>query len=186
MKPNLVMVAVTLVAMLTGACQHQEPPAGTSITPADQAIIDEARAMPLVSALNGKVPPGTATLVDTSIEELNLIRDGQQVRVFRDMREAGTRSPIHVHPFGGWSCVVSGQAVLYVEGQTPQSAGPGECVEMPALVPMSNVNPGPGPSILLDSFVTPQGAPIWRIVERGLTHLGNEFSSGDHTKTNPQ
>ena len=73
-----------------------------------------------------------------------------------------------------------------MEGASPQSAGPGECVAMPALVPMSNVNPGPGTTVLLDNFVTPEWAPIWQIVERGLTDMGNEFSSGDHTNKGPQ
>lgn len=98
-----------------------------------QRVIDEVNAYPLVSTLNGTVPPGEPTLVHTSQEILNVMRDGQQVRVYRDVREAGTRAPIHIHPFGGWTCVVSGQAVLYLEGAEPQETGPGECVHMPAM-----------------------------------------------------
>jgi quercetin dioxygenase-like cupin family protein len=114
------------------------------------------------------------------------MRDGQQVRVYRDVREPGTRAPIHIHPFGGWTCVVSGQAVLYLDGFAPKKTGPGDCVNMPAMTPMSNVNPGPEPAVLLDSFVTPPNAPVWRIIEVGLEDLGNEFASGHNVKTNPQ
>ncbi|MBU6147473.1 MAG: cupin domain-containing protein [Actinomycetales bacterium] len=151
-----------------------------------QRVIDEVNAYPLVSTLNGTVPPGEPTLVHTSQEILNVMRDGQQVRVYRDVREAGTRAPIHIHPFGGWTCVVSGQAVLYLDGAEPQETGPGECVDMPAMTPMSNVNPGPGPAVLLDSFVTPPDAPVWRIVEVGVESLGNEFATGHNVKVNHQ
>jgi len=151
-----------------------------------QRVIDEVNAYPLVSTLNGTVPPGEPTLAHTSQEILNVMRDGQQVRVYRDVREAGTRAPIHIHPFGGWTCVVSGQAVLYLDGAEPQEAGPNECFLMPARTPMSNVNPGPGPAVLLDSFVTPPDAPVWRIVEVGVESLGNEFATGHNVKGNHQ
>lgn len=151
-----------------------------------QRVIDEVNAYPLVSTINGEVPPEQPTLVHTSKEILNVMRDGQQVRVYRDVREPGTRAPIHIHPFGGWTCVVSGQAVLYLDGSEPKFTGPGECVNMPAMTPMSNVNPGPGPAVLLDSFVTPPNAPVWRIIEVGLEGLGNEFATGHNMKVNPQ
>jgi quercetin dioxygenase-like cupin family protein len=152
----------------------------------EESVINEVNSYPLVSTINGEVPPGEPTLVHTSKEILNVMRDGQQVRVYQDVRDAGTRAPIHIHPFGGWTCVVSGQAVLYLDGSPPKKTGPGECVDMPAMVPMSNVNPGPGPTILLDNFVTPPDAPVWRIVEKGLENMGNEFATGHNEKVNPQ
>ena len=151
-----------------------------------QEVIDEVTSFPLVSTINGEVPPGEPTLVHTSKLILDTMRDGQQVRVYRDVREPGTRAPIHIHPFGGWTCVVSGKAVLYLDGSTPKETGPGECVDMPAMVPMSNVNPGPEPAVLLDNFVTPPDAPVWRIIEIGQEGLGNEFASGHNEKVNPQ
>ena len=154
------------------------------MTPAQREVIAKADAMSLVSTLNGKVPPGKATLVESSTMLLDTTHDGQQVRVYRDVRLAGTRAPIHVHPFGGWTCVVTGQAVLYMEDAKPEVAHAGDCVDMPALRAMSNVNPGPGPTVLLDNFVTPKGAPVWRIVEKGDTDLGDEFATGSKTKVN--
>lgn len=180
-------MALALTATGCAASTVSEPGTAspTAMLSADaSAVIAEANAMPLVSTLNGEVPPGEPTLVMTSAEVLNLMRDGQQVRVYRDTRDAGTRSPIHVHPFGGWTCVVSGQAVLYVEGEEPKTARTGECVAMPPLRAMSNANPGPGTSVLLDNFVTPSGAPVWRIVEQGETQLGDEFADGHGTQTN--
>ena len=57
---------------------------------------------------------------------------------------------------------------------------------MPAMMTMSNVNRGTGPAVLLDSFVTPPDAPVWRIIEVGLKSLGNEFATGHNVKVNPQ
>ena len=173
-----------LAALLAGAlvlagCGGADPDSA-------QQIIDQANAMPLVTTINGQVPPGEPALVHTSTLELDVMRDGQEVRVYRDVRQPGTRAPIHVHPFGGWTCVVSGQAVLYLDGAEPATVTAGQCVNMPALTPMSNVNPGPGPSVLLDNFVTPPGAPIWRIVEEGQQHLGDEFATGDAERVNPE
>jgi quercetin dioxygenase-like cupin family protein len=170
-------VVICVGAVLLTACGSQGD---------TQGVIDEVNAFPLVSNINGEVPPGEATLVHTSVEILDTMKDGRQVRVYRDVRDAGTRAPIHIHPFGGWTCVVSGQAVLYLEGSEPQRTNAGECVDMPAMIPMSNVNPGPGPAVLLDSFVTPPDAPVWRIVEVGLQKLGNEFATGHNERVNEQ
>ena len=171
----LVALGLSSVSILT-ACS----------TVSEDLTIEEVNSYPLVSTINGEVPPEKPTLVHTSEEILNVMRDGQQVRVYRDTREAGTRAPIHIHPFGGWTCVVSGQAVLYLDGSEPKETGPGECVNMPAMTPMSNVHPGPGPAVLLDSFVTPPNAPVWRIIEAGQEALGNEFATGHNVKVNPQ
>ena len=145
-----------------------------------------ANAIPLTTTINGTRPPGRVALVITSTRELAVDRNGQEVRVYRDVRLAGTRAPIHVHGAGGWTCVLKGQAVLYLDGAKPIRAGAGSCVNMPPLTPMSNYNPGPGPAVLLDSFVTPPGADVWRIIEKGYTDLGDEFAHEGHiTKTNP-
>jgi hypothetical protein len=169
-----------VIASTTGATE----PSAASGPSFDTSTIAKADTMPLVTTINGQVPPGTPALVETSTQVLDLMRDGQEIRVFRDIREPGTRAPIHVHPFGGWTCVVSGIAVLYMEGAAPETAKAGECVDMPPLRAMSNANPGTEPSVLLDSFATPPGAPLWRIVEKGDTGLGDEFATGSATKTN--
>lgn len=182
----VVVAAPLLVAACSGGDSTVASDASPSALPASaQQVIDEANAMPLISQINGMVPPEQPTLVHTSALVLNVMRDGQQVRVYRDVREAGTRAPFHVHPFGGWTCVVSGQAILYLEGAEPQRVEAGGCVDMPALKAMSNANPGPGPSVLLDNFVTPPGAPVWRIVESGDTAMGNEFATGPAIRENP-
>jgi len=179
------LAAPLVLAACGSAASNVNPDASPSALSASaQQVIDEANAMPLISEINGMIPPEKPTLVHTSALVLNVMRDGQQVRIYRDIREPGTRAPFHVHPFGGWTCVVSGQAILYLAGAEPQRVEAGGCVDMPALQPMSNANPGPGPSVLLDNFVTPPGAPVWRIVEQDDTALGNEFATGPAIREN--
>jgi len=184
--PGPILGLLAILAATASLADDVSGLAGQPATAGAQQVIDKANAMPLVSSVNGSVPPGKPTLVETSAKVMDAMVDGKQVRVFRDVRAPGTRAPIHVHPFGGWTCVVSGQAVLYLEGAEPARTEAGTCVYMPPLTPMSNVNPGPGPAVLLDNFVTPPDAPVWRIVETGQTGLGNEFAP-DHTEqVNPQ
>ena len=171
--PKVILGAVGVLVL--SACSTAE---------SDEAI-DEVNAYPTVSTVNGEVPPGSPTLIHTSKETLNVMRDGQHIRVYRDVREPGTRAPIHIHPFGGWTCVMSGQAVMYLEGMEPKKAGPGECIDMPPMTPMSNVNPGTEPAVLIDTFVTPPNAPMMRIIEEGLED-DNQFATDHNLKTNPQ
>ncbi len=174
------------VVAALAACAGLAAGCGGGDTPSAAQVDRAADEIPLTTTINGTVPPGRVALVTTSTELLSFDRDGQQVRVYRDVRPAGTRAPIHVHGAGGWTCVLEGRAVLYLDGSKPIPTETGGCVNMPPLTPMSNYNPGPGPAVLIDSFVTPPGADIWRIIEKGYTQLGNEFAHGAHTtQTNP-
>jgi quercetin dioxygenase-like cupin family protein len=160
-------VASALLALTLAAC-------GTSAATAPDAE-RQADEFPPTTTVNGEKLPGKPVLTHSSEEILSLMRDGRSVRVYRDTRDAGTRSPIHVHPYGGWTCIVEGQAVFFLEGSDSIEAGPGECFEMPALTAMSNYNPGPGTTTMLDSFVSPEGANLWVPIEACLADLGHEF-----------
>ncbi len=188
--PSIAPLALALIAVATvalagcsysGEVSSPSQEAASLMAAYEKDSMASADALPLMSTINGEVPPEKPTLVADSTEILNVMRDGQQIRIYRDIRDAGTRAPIHVHPFGGWTCVVTGTAVLYKEGAEPITAKAGDCFDMPPLTPMSNVNPGPGPSVLLDSCATPPDSPIWRIIEEGQTDLGNEFTKASAT-----
>lgn len=178
---------VPLAALTVAGCGSD----GASTTaaadePALQAMpvaeaLQKMRAIPLMTTLDGKVPPGRPTLVASSVKVLEAPHAGGIARAFREVRLAGTRSPIHVHPYGGWTCIVKGQATLYVQGRKPVTHRTGGCVNMPALIPMVNSNEGSTPTILIDNFIEPPGVPEWRIVEKGLTRLGDEFGESDHS-----
>lgn len=100
----------------------------------------------------------------------------------RSVREKGTRSPIHVHPFGGQTCVVSGEMSLYLEGtEEIKRAGPGDCYFMPAGRRMTGVNSADGVTIMIDTFVVPQGEQVWIVVEPGMEDAQNQFDKLFHT-----
>lgn len=132
-----------------------------------------------VSMINGAVPPSKPTAASKSTTLLDVVQDGQRHLVFKDVRPEGTRSPIHEHPFGGATCMESGEMTLYLEGSEPQVAGPGECYWMPPGKPMSGVNTGGGPAVLIDMFTVPDGQPVWRVVEEGQESLQENFDSGN-------
>ena len=100
----------------------------------------------------------------------------------RSVREQGTRSPIHVHPYGGQTCVISGEMTLYLEGTASlERAGPGDCYYMPAGRRMSGVNSAQSVTIMIDTFVVPQGEQVWIVVEPGMEDSQNQFDTLFHT-----
>lgn len=100
----------------------------------------------------------------------------------RTVREKGTRSPIHVHPYGGQTCVISGQMTLYMDGLiNPKVANAGECYFMPAGRRMTGVNSYDGPTFMLDTFVVPRGEQVWIVVEPGMEDAQNQFDKLFHT-----
>ena len=100
----------------------------------------------------------------------------------RSVRDKGTRSPIHVHPFGGQTCVVAGEMSLYLEGTDEiKRAGPGDCYWMPAGRRMSGVNSADTPTIMIDSFVVPKGEQVWIVVEPGMEDAQDQFDKLFHT-----
>lgn len=131
-----------------------------------------------VTTINGQVPPGPATAVTESITLLDVVDDGLQHLVYRDTREPGTRSPIHEHPYGGTTCVLSGQMTLYLEGAEPQVANEGDCYWMPPGLPMTGVSSGTDYAVMIDNFTVPPGEPVWWVVEPGQEDLADHNFGG--------
>jgi len=127
--------------------------------------------------INGKVPPNIPT--KTMFEQRVITQEshpGWVMVTSRSVRDKGTRSPIHVHPFGGQTCVVAGEMSLYLDGEpTVQKAGPGDCYWMPAGRRMSGVNSADTRTIMIDSFVVPTGEQVWIVVEPGMEDSQNQF-----------
>ncbi|MFN6979592.1 MAG: cupin domain-containing protein [Gemmobacter sp.] len=123
----------------------------------------------MVSTVNGIVPPGTvmplqgvSTMLDT------ITADGRRLVITMGTRKAGTRVGIHVHEYGGHTCVIAGTITDFVEGK-PDSVWPaGTCYYMPPNTPMSAANLGSEDAILIDTFELPVGAPTITIIEAGV------------------
>ena len=128
-----------------------------------------------VVTINGEIPPNKPTALTESTIVVDVVEDGQRRVVFRDERPAGTRSPIHEHPYGGVTCMVSGEMTLYLEGSEPQKVGPGQCYAMPPGRPMTGVNTGDGVAVLFDIFTVPEGEAVWKVVEEGQQDLQDSF-----------
>lgn len=139
--------------------------------------------------INGKELPNkpTKTMFESrllTIEQLDAKGKptGMVLVTSRSVRDKGTRSPIHVHPFGGQTCVVSGEMSLYLEGTNEiKRAGPGDCYYMPAGRRMSGVNSADQPTIMIDTFVVPAGEQVWIVVEPGMEDAQDQFDKLFHT-----
>jgi quercetin dioxygenase-like cupin family protein len=139
--------------------------------------------------INGKSLPNKAS--KTMFESRLITQDvldargkptGWVVVTSRSVRDQGTRSPIHVHPHGGQTCVVSGEMSLYLDGEPKvQTAGPGDCYWMPAGRRMSGVNSADSRTIMIDTFVVPKGEQVWIVVEPGMKDAQDQFDKLFHT-----
>lgn len=133
--------------------------------------------------INGKVPPNkpSKTMFESRVITQDILDatgkpTGWTIVTSRSVRDQNTRSPIHVHPHGGQTCVVSGEMSLYLDGEpTVQTAGPGECYWMPAGRRMSGVNSADSRTIMIDTFVVPKGEQVWIVVEPGMTDAQDQF-----------
>lgn len=173
-SPCLAAVAAALVVLANTGL------AGCS---SDATVEEPSSARPTpppadVTTINGEIPPGPATKVDESVTLLDVVDDGLQHLVYRDTRSPGTRSPIHVHPYGGTTCVLSGQMTLYLQGSQPQVADEGQCYWMPPGLPMTGVSSGVDYAVMIDNFAVPPGEPVWWVVEPGQEGASDEFGGG--------
>ena len=171
-----VTVACVCAAFVLAACGSSgtaEPTAGdVTVAPAPSPPVAD------VTTINGQVPPGPATAVTESITPLDVVDDNLQHLVYRDTREPGTRSPIHEHPYGGTTCVLSGQMTLFLEGSDPQVANEGDCYWMPPGLPMTGAATGTDYAVMIDTFAVPPGQPVWWVVEPGQEDIADEFGGG--------
>lgn len=171
-----VAAALVAAASVVAGCGSTEDAAPSG----DDATVTAAPSPPAadVTTINGQVPPGPATAVTESITLLDVVDDGLQHLVYRDTREPGTRSPIHEHPYGGTTCVLSGQMTLYLEGSDPQVANEGDCYWMPPGLPMTGVSSGTDDAVMIDNFTVPPGEPVWWVVEPGQEDLADHNFGG--------
>jgi quercetin dioxygenase-like cupin family protein len=123
-----------------------------------------------VTTINGSPPPGVLQPLDdvtTMIDTVN--SDGNRLLVVQGTRKAGTRAAIHLHAYGGYTCVLSGVITDFIEGQPPMTFPAGTCYYMPPDVPMTAVNLGTGDARLIDNFALPPGIAPMTVLESGWT-----------------
>lgn len=112
----------------------------------------------LVTKINGYALPGKVeNLHDVKIMYNAASREGYHLRVSQGTRKAGTRVGIHVHNYGGHTCVLTGAITIFMEGSPPQLAPAGTCYYMPKDTHMAASNLGTEDAVLIDTFELPNG-----------------------------
>lgn len=166
-------------ALLLGGCATGTSDVEPTTSPTEEVLPAAPSPPPAdVTTINGEVPPGTPTAVDESITKLDVVQDGIQHLVYQDTRAPGTRSPIHEHPYGGTTCVLSGEMTLFLQGSEPQVADAGDCYWMPPGLPMTGASTGVDYAVMIDTFAVPEGEPVWWVVEPGQEGAADEFGGG--------
>jgi quercetin dioxygenase-like cupin family protein len=133
---------------------------------ATAAVAQEATS--IVRTINGLVPPGELKPLQGIVTMIDTIdADGKALLVTQGVREAGTRVGIHVHKYGGHTCVLSGVITDFVQGEAPSVYPAGTCYYMPPNVHMTAANLGTEDAVVIDTFVVPPGAPAITILEPG-------------------
>jgi quercetin dioxygenase-like cupin family protein len=121
-----------------------------------------------VTTINGQPVPGEMLPLQDVITMLDTIdASGNRLVITRGVRKAGTRVAIHVHEYGGHTCVLSGAITDFVEGHAPARWAAGTCYYMPPNTPMSAANLGTEDAILIDTFNLPPDVPAITIIEPG-------------------
>lgn len=105
---------------------------------------------------------------------------GNEAIVARTTRAPGTRTPLHLHEYGGTTCVLEGEMTLYMEGEEPRRAVAGQCYYMPSGKAMAGVNTGTVNAVMLDVFTVPDGKPVWTVVEAAGRQLQDQFDTHKH------
>ena len=135
---------------------------------------------PVSNLINGEVPPMQPSLAKEQSLEMDQKIGKMTLFTHRTLRAKGTRAPIHIHPFGGQTCVVSGEMTLYMDGSTPARKVAGECYWMPPKVRMSGVNTGDTDALMFDTFLVDNEDDIWVIVEPNLPFTQKQYNALSH------
>lgn len=121
-----------------------------------------------ITKINNAVPEGKLEPLHNTSVMLDIIQtDGMRLLVEKGTRLAGTRVGIHVHEYGGHTCVLSGTITDFVEGKPNGVYPAGTCYYMPPNTPMSAANLGKQDAVLIDTFILPPGVPPITIMEPG-------------------
>ena len=121
-----------------------------------------------MTTLNGERPGGELLpLQGVEIMLDTIDADGNRLLVERGVRKAGTRVGIHVHQYGGHTCVIEGTITDFTEGVEPMLFPEGTCYYMPPNKPMAAANLGDKDAILIDTFILPPDAEPIVILEPG-------------------
>lgn len=168
---RVLCVAGPGLLVLTAGAMAQDKTAGAS--PTDMS--DRINGQPLPMKPSKSV--SEVGVLSADLKDAKGTPTGMRLFSYRTVRASETRSPIHAHPYGGQTCILSGEMTLYLEGApAPQRAGPGTCYWMPPGARMSGANTGTAEAVMIDTFMAPSEKEIWVVMEAGMEDGQDQFS----------
>ena len=170
-KRKLSVPLIAAVGLTLSGCAG-EPASNLATTAADgpgyEVIEDPLEYFGEMTTLNGERPDGELLpLQGVEIMLDTIDADGNRLLVERGVRKAGTRVGIHVHQYGGHTCVIEGTITDFADGIEPMLFPEGTCYYMPPNKPMAAANLGDKDAILIDTFILPPDAEPIFILEPG-------------------
>ena len=116
--------------------------------------------------INGETVPGKLLPTKNQKVLLDIINEeGKKVYMVKSVRKPGTRIGIHIHKYGGYTLILSGEMTDFVEGKPSKKYGPNSGYYMPPDTPMSAGNLGDKDVELIDIFIGDPGQPYIEILE---------------------
>lgn len=119
-----------------------------------------------VTTINGQpLPVDPFPLLNVTVMLDTLDSHGNRLIITKGTRKAQTRAAIHIHMYGGHTCVLSGEITIFMDGIAPAKKPSGTCYYMPPNVPMTATNLGTEDVVLTDTFILPPGADTLTALE---------------------
>lgn len=154
------LVPTVLMSIAIGLA-HAEPHRARSLGSAN----------PGVTTINGKSVPGVIKPASITLLLRAPLGDGLVLYQYRIVRSPGTRAPIHVHPNGGSTCMLSGESTMRIQGVPgARTYRAGQCVFMPTGPAMVNYNSGSVSFEALETYVLKEGEKPLKVLEPGQHH----------------
>lgn len=120
--------------------------------------------------INGEKIPGELLPTQEPKVLLDIVNSfGQRVFIVKAIRKAGTRVGIHVHRYGGYTLILSGEMTDFVQGMPIKKYPANSGYYMPPCTPMSAANLGEEDVELIDIFIGEPCKPFIEILEPDWT-----------------
>ena len=172
MTINRNVTAASAIALIASiflvACGTTDATVGMAshVTASSPTPMSTERNVTTISGVALNVPWKSLRDVTTLLDTIDA--EGNRLVIERGIRPAGSRAAIHIHQYGGHTCVISGEITDFVEGHAAPMVFPaGTCYYMPPNTLMTATNLGTKDAVLIDTFNLPPSAPTTTIREPG-------------------
>lgn len=124
---------------------------------------DVLRSIEAVSSQAPGIKPMRLQDISTMLDTIT--GKGERLLILKGTRKAGTRAAVHIHPYAGHTCVISGTITALMEGRDRLKVPAGQCFYMPANVPMAAANLETEDAVLIDTFIIERNQSEMKLLE---------------------